>query len=219
MTYKDITLKQYLEFREGLILNSDNKFYFIEHFEKINVKDVSLIELELLINKYSFLSESFESDENISPVININKGYSINKNFELLSFEQWENLDSIIKSSGDNIFKNIHVLLAITCFEPKEYTYDKAIELANCFLESKMFYIIPNINFFLFKETESLKTFHTYLKKMEQTYLNQAWNILKQIKTSNKSGGGILRWSRLRMIIFCYLIKCWLKRFEKYSHS
>lgn len=216
--WKNITLKEYLEFRSYVKSNMNNKFSFIEFFEKENCKDMPILKLNLLVDKYSYLLEDIQNENEDFINSFLFDEYYIKKDFNELTFEQWENMDSILKRDQNDIFSNIHLLLAIACQESKNYNYKNAELLSEKILNTKMYYLIPAINFFLFKENESSNNILSYLKMMEQEYLKQIKLYMKQIKNFQISGGGIKFFTTFRTRIYYYLVKLWLYRYQKYSH-
>lgn len=215
--WKNITLKEYLNFRTYIKANLDNKFSFIEFFEKENCKDMPILKLNLLVDKYSYLLEDIQNENEDFINSFLFDEYYIKKDFNELTFEQWENMDSILKRDQNDIFSNIHLLLAIASQDSKNYNYKNAELLAEKILNTKMFNLIPAINFFLSIESESSNNILSYLKMMEQEYLKQIKLYMQQIKNSLKFGVGIKFFTTFRTRIYYYLVKLWLYRFQKYS--
>jgi len=217
INWKNITLSKYLEFRKYVSNNIDNRFAFIEFFENVKCENIPILQLNLLIEKYSHLLEDFqnENEEFISSYLF--DEYHIQKNFNLLSFEQWENMDSILKRDEKDIFSNIHLLLAISCQPSKDYKFENAQILSEKILNTSMYNLIPAICFFLFKEIESSNNILSYLKKMESESLNQIEIYMKQIRNSLKYGVGTKFFTICRTGIFYVLMKLWLYRYKKYS--
>lgn len=225
--WKEIDLEFYLKYIEfaSTLKKEDVEYYyhilsFLENktYEEIKSLPVSLF--NVYFERWKFLTEDILSIsyEDNNPLLFLDgETYFIQKNFELLSFEQWQNIDSVIKLSDDdkNYLKNIHIILSIACQTRENYNYDKAIELSKVLLKEKMYYIIPNISFFLFNENLSLTDMISFLKKIQQQEILKSEAMLNSLQNFQKHGGGMGLLKRWLIMIYVGMMRYYLKQFKK----
>lgn len=167
--WKKITLKEYLDYRDYILKTKEDEkyknepFHIYEYLEKKSMKAVSQYELNIIIDRWDFLKEDFEDVNNVNATIDINNDtYLIQKDFNNLSFLQWQNMEEFSKT---DILRNIHIIMAIASSKKEDYDYDKAIELSELLNDSPMYYIIPNINFFFYTRSILTRQYSYFFKK------------------------------------------------------
>mgnify|MGYP006346673849 FL=1 len=162
------------------------------------------------------MTDPFSDESNTSPIIEIeDKTYMIQKDFNYLSFEQWTNMDSLLKDKDS--FKNIHKLLAISILDPKSYKYEDVESISNYLLQQPLSVLTPNIIFFLNSEDILSENIHSCLKIMETQQLNQIQIYMKRGWNLVKSGIGMKFYKRFQMTIYLIMVKFWLYKYKKYS--
>lgn len=169
--------------------------------------------------KWEFLSQRIIDIEVEEPFIEIEgEMYMVQKNFELLSFEQYQHQTEILKESEEdnNYYKNIHLLLAICLIPRDKYSFEKAEILAKKLLKCNMYDLIPAINFFLSKEQSFMIDIHTFLKQVESKKLKQMEVILTQLELSIRHGVGIQHYTLWQTKTLRNLIKFYLYHYKKY---
>lgn len=224
--WKYIDLEFYLKYQDfntKYLKEDDYKFMRLAYLENKSVDEIRtspIILLNSYLERWKFLTEDILdiAIEEQEPYFEINnKTYFIQKNFEMLSFEQWQHLDEILKASeqDNNFYKNIHLLLSIVSFQRIDYDYDKAVELSQLLLKEKVYYLAQAIGFFLSNEQQLLIDTTSYLKIIANQELMKAEAMLNKLLTSIKVGGGIPFLKRWQIMIYVSMMRFYLKRFKK----
>lgn len=225
--WKKIDLKFYLKFigynfsLDKELTDMDRELSLISFCENITLdklKSKTKIEIEFIRERWDFLAEDILKIEG-SNLINLNEEYFIiNKDFNQISFSKWENIDAVLKASDDgNYLKNIHILLGIIIQPNASYDYFKAIEYSEQLLNQPMYYIIPNISFFLTEETVSSNNILFYLNKQEEKAIMNLEAILNYKPNSQTDSVGWKQYTSWRAKILLKLIRFWLKQYKRYS--
>ena len=226
--WKDITLKEYLKYVEfTLKLNKDDLEYsykllaFLEKVSLEEIKSKPIVMVNILLDKYSYLSQDIFNTETSLDSLSLEilgEFYPIQKDFQMLTFEMWQNIDEILKqsSSDNNYLKNINLLLAIASYPKETYNYDKAMLHANYIINMKMYDLIPNISFFFTKEDKSLKTTLLSLKEQKENMIQEMDLMLNKISYSAKLGVGMSLWSILQTKIYVSLVRYYIRIFKRY---
>ncbi len=225
--WKNITLRKYFEYQKGLItFKNDSNLHvrllsILEDIDYDLLKEYPVYLLESKFENWQFLADDFTKYEvKGDNVLDLGgKIYSINKSFGTLKFGQWQDLDQILNRSevDKDYFKNIHILIAISSILPSEYSLEKAMELSELLLDEPMFFIIPNLNFFLHKEVPSIENIITYLRMIQKDKVEEVEFMIISYRTYIKGLGGIRLWLRLRTMILLSLMRLWILQYKKYS--
>ncbi len=213
MNWDSITLGDYQKFLEykKTQIDSDLKrenFADYSFLEGSEVMNKSVAEIEQIVKKWDFIFYTFDNIEP-SPILNVdNKVYYIEKNFASLSGFQHQNYESLLTEDPKDKIFNIHKILGIVVQRKNEYSHEKALELGELILNSKMSDLIPQINFFLSNETDYLNSLNSYLTTIIQKQKSE------MMTSYSKHGGGILSFSTWRTKILLILTKLVIKRLE-----
>jgi hypothetical protein len=221
-TWKEITLERYLEWQSAFLDGGRlGGIALMENKTTKELKNLTVLELNNLVNRYLFLEEDIleKTEFDIEDmVLNIDKEkYVINKNFETLSFEQWENIDAVLKNDK-NVLKNIHILLGIAIQKREEYTYDKAEQLSEKIKAMSMYDVAGCIGFFLLKEIQSSQSLTLYFQLQVEQKIQTINFLIMQLTSLMKFGVGISLWTNFRMRILRSTMSSLKKRLVKYLH-
>jgi len=226
--FSSISLDFYLNYLEFLykIKDSENQMIlrlsFLENISEEEINNKPIFYLESLLDKWSFLNDSLDYYDDKSYEIEIDgEVYYMNTDFNTLNMTQWQNMDDILKQSDKdkNYLKNIDMLIAITCFLPSNYDYNKAKELAKKIRKKDVNSIYKSINFFLQKDKIQSTNSLIFLQKMEKDLIMNLETITTNLmKNSTHFGAGIMSYTKLRMRIYKLWITFWLKKFKKSLH-
>jgi hypothetical protein len=226
--WKEIDVEFYLNYVAHISkLDKDNPDYlyhrlaYLESKPYTTIKALPVLQLAILIERWDFLYEEILEipKEELEPFIFLDgKYYYIEKNFDNLSFEQWQNKDSVMQLSKDdnNYLKNIPMMLGIVAQRREEYTYDKAVELSKVILQEKMYYVIPSIGFFLTNEELSPNDMILYLKKIQQEEIMKAEAMLNNLLNLRRHGVGMSFLKRWQITIYVSMMRYYLRRFKKF---
>lgn len=198
--WKDITLKEYIDYLDFCIsLEKTESKKLLSFLEKRDTSNVTVLENNYLVNKWTFILEDiYDYNIDFKDLPNLieldNELFKIENRFELLSTDQYTDLDDHLKLGiqENNKLKYIHIILAISAMNYKTYEYRNVERYSNLILEKSMYEIIPHICFFFqlieFSE-QNLKQSLTEQKKMLiQKIQNQIQNYLNSELISD---GGI----------------------------
>lgn len=228
--WRNITLEFYLKY---INYTTAMKFYkeisveerglrllaFLENKKYEDIKSLPVFLLSTIQTKWEFLSQQTNGISFQEPFIEIEgKIYFIQKNFELLSFEQYQNQTEYLKESEEdkNYHKNLAILLAISCIPREQYKLETAQSLSNKILKTDMYSLIPAINFFLSKENYYIKDIHTCLKEVQEMKLKELEAILNKLEISITHGVGTQHYTIWQMKILQNLIKSYLYLYKTY---
>ncbi len=224
--WKNITLRKYLEYMNhfNTFKNDSNLslrlLSFLDETDYQELLDSPIGILNQKYQRWEFLQEDFSECKTQDANLDVGgKIYFINKNFNAISFGQWQAMDEVLKLSDEdkNILKNIHILIAICSILPSDYTYEKATDLSKLILDQSMYNVIPNIVFFLNSEHQSLIPTLTYLREVQLQKVMEMEVTMSKLQISTRHGGGMGLWSRLRTKILLSLMRYWLKLYKMYS--
>ena len=225
--WKKITLRKYLEYTKTYYQHKDHpdlSYLLLSVNEGKTPEELKTLPLGILqrtFDRWSFLNEDFSQYEE-KAILDLGSDgtFYIRKDFGNLSLMQWQNIDELIKMAGDNLLSNIHLYLGIVIQEREKYDYDKAVEYSNILLETPMYYIIPNINFFLREEeTSSIDSALSSIMKIEEEALENLEATLNRSIILVSSGVGMGWWRRWLTKTYLKLIRFWLKRSKTYSFT
>ena len=222
--WHNITLRDYIRYIDCYNSYKEDKnlsLYLLATVEKSDFRTISELPLGILNNKmmkWEFLQEDFTTLKVANPQIDLNgKIYMVTKDFNNLSLMQWQNIDELLKSTGENYLSNIHKLIAITCQLRTEFNDDTTTILEELILDQPMFYTIPSIVFFFSSDSNYVTNILTCLRQIQEDQTMELEVTLNKLAISTRSGGGMALLSRWRMKIFVRLMKFWLYLYKKFS--
>lgn len=193
--WKQITLKEYQDYLSFCSNNNDKKS-ILKYLEKSSIEIITMFELNLILNKWAFLKEDIYNYEiihdDLPNLIDMNnKFYKIEKHFEFLSTDQYTDLDDHLQLGirEKNILNHIHIILAISCMDNKNYRFQDVEILANIIQKKSMYEMIPHINFFFLPmknlEINSLSYLEKIKKILQLKIQTQILNLSNCVKISD----------------------------------
>lgn len=223
-SWKEISLEFYLEYLKMHRKYKDDVNYkyirlaFLENKSVDEMISTPFGMLSIYHQRWEFITEDILSTKE-DPMIDIEgKIYYIQKEFDLMNLEQYENIDSILKMHQEdkNFLDDIHLLLAIAIQKRKEYSYEEAKRLSQLILKEKLFYISPAISFFLSDGKKSNQSILTYLEEKKREEIMKSEAMLIKLQNSIDNGDGIPSLKRWQITIYVSMMLFYLKLYKKF---
>jgi hypothetical protein len=224
--WKRLTLRTYLkyvkcynEYREDPDL-SFRLMGALENKDYLEIKNLPIGILQDIFKHWEFINEDFSKEEENAIVELDGESFFIRKDFGMLSMMQWQNLDEYLKLGGDNILEYLHMYIAIVIQDRENYSWENTNKYSELLLDRKMYYVIPNINFFLRDdETSSINTLLYSVAEEERKALENLMDTMDYSIGLVKNGVGMVWWRRWLTMIFLKLMRFYLKRSKIYSST